>query len=323
MEQVRRRKRGGRGCGCAVLLVLLALAVAAGIFYGPRAVRLWGQITWRQQLREALAQEFAAQPPQAQALLVVEPGAEDALYAQGEGDPLLPASLAKLFVADYAASLAPLESRVTVTPQALALVPANSSLAYLPAGEYVLEDLLAAMLVPSGNDAAYGVADWCGGLLDPMAAPGRERVDVFLAGLADYLDGQGYGGTALHDPSGFDYEATTTAQDLAAVSARLLELDWFAQVVSHPFYTGVLPSGSAQAWQNTNQLLDPESPYYHPLAAGVKTGTLEGCCNLVALWQGEGAQVLVCVLGAPTDEARYREALRVFAVLDSAAPPAT
>lgn len=321
MERVRRRKRGGRGCGCALLLVLLALAVAAGVWCFPRGMAAWESAQRRLRLREALAQTFESQPPQAGALLVVQLETGEPLYAQGAQDPLLPASLAKLFVAGYAASLAPLESRATVTPQALALVPANSSLAYLAPGEYPLEDLLAAMLLPSGNDAAYAVADWCGGLLDPGAAPGRERVDAFLEGLGEYLAAQGYGGTVLHDPSGFDYEAATTAGDLAAVSARLLQADWFRELVALPTYTANTPGGPV-AWQNTNRLLDPEGPYYHPRAAGVKTGTLEGCCNLVALYQSPQEAVLVCLLGAATDEIRYQEALRVFAALDSAFAPA-
>ena len=308
MERVRRRRRGG--CGCALLLVLLALAVAAGVWCFPRGMAAWESAQRRLRLREALAQAFESQPPQAGALLVVQLETGEPLYAQGAQDPLLPASLA------------PLESRATVTPQALALVPANSSLAYLAPGEYTLEDLLAAMLLPSGNDAAYAVADWCGGLLDPGAAPGRERVDAFLEGLGEYLAAQGYGGTVLHDPSGFDYEAATTAGNLAAVSARLLQADWFRELVALPTYTADTPGGPV-AWQNTNRLLDPESPYYHPRAAGVKTGTLEGCCNLVALYQSSQEAVLVCLLGAATDEVRYQEALRVFTALDSALAPAS
>ena len=104
--------------------------------------------------------------------------------------------------------------------------------------------------------------------------------------------------------------------------ARAAELLRQGELVALPTYTANTPGGPV-AWQNTNRLLDPESPYYHPRAAGVKTGTLEGCCNLVALYQSSQEAVLVCLLGAATDEVRYQEALRVFAALDSALAPAS
>jgi len=36
------------------------------------------------------------------------------------------------------------------------------------------------MLVPSGNDAAYVVADYCGSILSPQAKNSQERINVFI-----------------------------------------------------------------------------------------------------------------------------------------------
>ena len=66
------------------------------------------------------------------------------------------------------------------------------------------------MLVPSGNDAAYVVADYCGGLLSPQAESCQERVRIFMENLNLHLQQQGYLDTVLYDPSGFDMEALTT-----------------------------------------------------------------------------------------------------------------
>ena len=52
--------------------------------------------------------------------------------------------------------------------------------------EYYLQNLFAAMLVPSGNDAAYVVADYCGGLLSPQAKNSQERINAFMEHLNDY-----------------------------------------------------------------------------------------------------------------------------------------
>lgn len=47
--------------------------------------------------------------------------------------------------------------------------------------------------MPSGNDAAYVVADYCGGLLSPQAKNSQERINAFMEHLNDYLQEQGYG----------------------------------------------------------------------------------------------------------------------------------
>ena len=85
---------------------------------------------------------------------------EEGEYLFYEGDSQLPtvASLAKLFVVDYALEKTDLEDIVEVNQEVLELVPAGSSLANLYAGEYTVKQIIEAMLVPSGNDAAYALA---------------------------------------------------------------------------------------------------------------------------------------------------------------------
>ena len=51
-----------------------------------------------------------------------------------------------------------MEDIVDVNQEVLELVPAGSSLANLYAGEYTVKQIMEAMLVPSGNDAAYALA---------------------------------------------------------------------------------------------------------------------------------------------------------------------
>ncbi len=78
----------------------------------------------------------------------------------------------------------------------------------------MLKNLFAAMLVPSGNDAAYVLADYCGGIISPKATTSKERIEVFMKNLNEYLKQNDYKDTILYDPSGFDTEAHTTALDL-------------------------------------------------------------------------------------------------------------
>ena len=85
---------------------------------------------------------------------------EQGEYLFYEGDSQFPtvASLTKLFAIDYALSKVNLEDIVEVNQEVLDIVPAGSSLANLKVGEYTVKQIMEAMLVPSGNDAAYALA---------------------------------------------------------------------------------------------------------------------------------------------------------------------
>lgn len=85
---------------------------------------------------------------------------EQGEYLFYEGDSQLPtvASLAKLFAIDYALTKVNLEDVIEVNQEVLDLVPAGSSLANLKVGKYTVKEIMEAMLVPSGNDAAYSLA---------------------------------------------------------------------------------------------------------------------------------------------------------------------
>ena len=69
---------------------------------------------------------------------------EDGEYLFYEGDSQLPtvASLAKLFVVDYALEKTDLEDIIEVNQEVLELVPAGSSLANLYAGEYTVKQII-------------------------------------------------------------------------------------------------------------------------------------------------------------------------------------
>ena len=170
----------------------------------------------------------------AKSLILVDLSNDEVFISKRENEQQLPASLAKLFVIKYAVTLADLDSIVSANYEAISLTKSGSSVANIKTKEYYLQNLFAAMLVPSGNDAAYVVADYCGGLLSPQAKNSQERINAFIEHLNDYLQEQGYDDTVLYDPSGFDTEARTTALDLKKVVEKLgagLDDVLFTQVI--------------------------------------------------------------------------------------------
>ena len=232
----------------------------------------------------------------AKSLILVDLSNDEVFISKRENEQQLPASLAKLFVIKYAVTLADLDSIVSANYEAISLTKSGSSVANIKTKEYYLQNLFAAMLVPSGNDAAYVVADYCGGLLSPQAKNSQERINAFMEHLNDYLQEQGYDDTVLYDPSGFDTEARTTALDLKKVVESLLEYQWFRDIVSKSSYKATLPDESTQMWKNTNAFLDSTSDYYNGNVKGVKTGSLSDDYNLVVLYQQHGKEFLICSL---------------------------
>lgn len=97
-------------------------------------------------------------PQEALSFSVYDIEQEDYLFYEGDSQLPTVASLAKLFAIDYALGKVDLEDIVEVNQEVLELVPAGSSLANLYAGEYTVKQIMEAMLVPSGNDAAYALA---------------------------------------------------------------------------------------------------------------------------------------------------------------------
>ena len=250
-------------------------------------------------------------------VITAETRKDDNIFiSKRENEQQLPASLAKLFVIEYAATLADLDSIVPANYEAIQLTKPGSSVANIDAKKYFLHNLFAAMLVPSGNDAAYVVADYCGSILSPQAKNSQERINVFMEHLNNYLQNQGYENTILYDPSGYDVNALTTVSDLKSVSTHLLEKQWFRDIVSKSNYTATLPDGSTQTWRNTNTFLDQTSEYYNENVKGIKTGSLSNDYNLVVLYQQHGKEFLICSLGSQSDSSRYDDVNYILKTID-------
>ena len=94
---------------------------------------------------------------------------------------------------------------------------------YLAEGERLtMEALLYGLMLPSGNDAAECVADWCG--------KGRER---FVARMNEKASELGMTHTSFANPSGLDETGHySCAIDMARLMARAMQNPTFAQIVS-------------------------------------------------------------------------------------------
>lgn len=311
-----KRKYKRRRSHFGIFFVFLTAVMIAGVFFIPWVMKPENFRNEKNAIYSFLYDEFQQDSYNAKSLILVDRSNNEIFISKKENEQQLPASLAKLFVIEYAATIADLDSIVPASYEAISMTKPGSSVADIEVKDYFLHNLFAAMLVPSGNDAAYVVADYCGGILSPQAARGQERVNVFMDNLNIHLQEKGYSNTILYDPSGYDMDAITNVLDLNAVVNQLLKYQWFRDIVSQSSYMATLPDGSTQTWKNTNTFLDPNSEYYNENVIGVKTGSLSDDYNLVVLYKKHDKEFLICSLGSQSDSSRYDDVTYILRTID-------
>ncbi|MEO6797700.1 MAG: D-alanyl-D-alanine carboxypeptidase [Candidatus Dormibacter sp.] len=219
----------------------------------------------------------------ARAAIVVDLTAGQVLYETASTTRYADASLTKLMTAMVAADLAPLDTPITVSALATQVEPNHMGLS---TGEQLtLRELLAGLLLNSGNDAAEAIAL---GIVD------RSHFIDFMNQKAVALHLRG---THFSNPSGLDDpNLYSTASDLAVVSATLLAdyPDLRAIVASKQVSIPATPLHKAYTPSNIDRLL-----WTYPGAIGLKPGYTDaaGYC-LAAAATRNGRTILTVVLGS-------------------------
>ncbi|MCQ2427815.1 MAG: serine hydrolase, partial [Clostridia bacterium] len=131
-------------------------------------------------------------------------------------DRIYPASLTKLVTAltvlEYAGNR--LDDVITVGETELKLVKAGSSLADLSAGmKLTVRQMLECMLIPSGNDAAYVLASYVGGLIDPSAKTASQRVSVFVGKMNEWSASNALMNSSWKNPDGYHADGHYTSMN--------------------------------------------------------------------------------------------------------------
>lgn len=238
------------------------------------------------------------------------------LYQNNLEKQVVPASLAKLFVVDYALTLLNPNDMVNVSDE-IDLVKPDSSMAYIEKGDILVSDLVRGALIPSGNDAAYALASAGGRVIkNDSELSGEEAVSVFMNGLTEYLKSEGYNDTSIDIPSGYSENSLTSFVDLLKVSKKILRNNLVAEIVSLSEYNYNSESGNKLHWISTNEFLLPNSEYYNENVKGVKTGSLDSVFNLITRYKSAEGDYLIFVLGAGSSNERFNETKTIIQSLD-------
>ena len=271
--------------------------------------------------RELLAKQYFVYDVNEEKFVTISGAKDEIIY---------PASVTKLFTCYVALQYLEPEEVLTVGDE-MEFVVYGSSVADLREGDKLtVSQLVEAMLLPSGNDAAYVLAVNAGRrILNDQYANFILANTAFMEEMNNQVQKLGMEGTHFANPDGIhSADHYTCFSDLAKLAAMSIKDETIMKnaVIANDTVTfierGQLVGeydpenenlGDTVKWKNTNELIDPNSKYYCPYATGLKTGQTPyaGSC-LLSSFHYEGKTYVIGVFGCPEKEDRFDDTLQLF-----------
>ena len=229
----------------------------------------------------------------------------EVLLEKAADEPAEPASTTKVVTLLTALSLCDPEETVVIPAEAKD-IPADSSLVPVYPGEtMIMRDLLYAMMIRSGNDAANAVAVLCSGSTEAFAEQMNQTAERLGMTNSHFMNAHGYSAEGHY----------TSARDLVTAARYGMTLPLFRQIATCLRYT--LPPTEKRDALVLNlkwEIFDPQSPYYIPHAAGIKSGytSSAGFCY-VGAYQENGITLIAAVMGGRGRNMAWTDMKRLFA----------
>ncbi|MGN0606140.1 MAG: D-alanyl-D-alanine carboxypeptidase family protein, partial [Oscillospiraceae bacterium] len=239
------------------------------------------------------------------------------LFEKASEDRCYPASTTKLMTSLTALKNVSPDTVYTVGSE-IQLIGEDSSTAYLVEGsQLTLESLIYAMLLPSGNDAAYCVAVNTARIVSGNPdMTDEEAVSYFCGLMNDTAAELELEASHFANPDGwYKYNHYVTSADMLKIIVEIKKnYPQILSVAAVPEYSiKAEGNGVLYSWVNNNKMLDEESEFYFPYSTGLKTGFTDECgyCY-VATAQKDGVELVALLFGSESLESRYRDARNLF-----------
>lgn len=236
------------------------------------------------------------------------------LFEKNSDQRIAPASTAKMLTALTVLDYCDEEEAVSVG-QEISLIAKNSSTAGLHSGNILtVHQLLNALLLPSGNDAAYALAVFAGKKIygdDDISI--NKALTVFLRKMNEKAADIGANDSNFVNPDGYDaFGQYTTAHDLACIAKEFQASSLLRDISATCRISDTWLSHQEVTYYNTNELINPASPYYFKNVAGIKTGTSSeaGCCLVSAANIND--DLYLCVVMGSSENGRWTDSLKLY-----------
>lgn len=236
------------------------------------------------------------------------------LYEKESRERIAPASTAKLLTALTALDYCGEEERVSVGKE-VCLIAEDASRAWLnPGNELTVRQLLNALLLPSGNDAAYALAVFTGRkICENENITIEVALDTFVREMNRKAAQVGAADSNFIRPDGYDADGQyTTVRDLACIARQFWKSNVLRDIAESHLISDTWLSGQKVTHNNSNQLINPDSPYYYKDAVGLKTGKSvdAGACLVSAAYIDQ--DLYICVVMGSAEEGRWTDSLALY-----------
>ena len=245
------------------------------------------------------------------------------LYNKNGASKCYPASTTKIITAMAALKYAKMEDTHVIGDEydLTFEAPGPSTAGVVKGQTWTLRELLYALMLPSGNDAAYCVAALTVDVHEPgNTYTAREKADRFADYMNEVAKEAGAIGSHFMVPDGNGYYKKdgswddrltyhyVTANDMVSIAKYAFNFGGVAEVVSTSYKQVKLANGQTYNFSNGNALIQRTSDYYYQGAVGMKTGyTGEAMICLVSGVEIDGRFVIAATMFAYSSAARYND----------------
>tara|TARA_B100000674_G_scaffold4069_1_gene3387 strand:- start:204 stop:1361 length:1158 start_codon:yes stop_codon:yes gene_type:complete len=250
---------------------------------------------------ESFTQSFIPNTPtlDLKSYILIEPNTNTIIASFNEDAPIEPASMTKVMtsyvVADQIENdLLSLNETVLITEDAKQMSLGTARTYIEPGKRVTVLDLLKGVIIQSGNDATYALAEHVGG-----------TEDGFVDLMNRYAAEMGLSNTLFQNSTGLpDENHFTSAKDLATMTSLLIskfpEIYAFHKEKEFTFNNITQPNRNRLLWKDKS-------------SDGVKTGWTEsaGYC-LISSAQRNDMRLIAVIAGAETDKDRFNDTQRLL-----------
>lgn len=241
---------------------------------------------------------------------------DEILFEENFDKKLYPASTTKLLTAIVATKIITDPDTVITVGNEIKMIGEESSRAGLEVGmKLTFSDLMDAMMLPSGNDAAYTMAVNCARIYkDDPKMSNKAALNCFVELMNDAADQLGATNSQFVNPDGWHSpNHYTTAKDMAKIGAYAREVPLIAKSCSTHYAERKLVSGEMLYWVNGNLMLNDYYKCYSKYCDGLKAGFTDeaGSC-IVSSATVEGHKMIAVVMNGYDGYSKYDDANLLF-----------
>lgn len=311
--------------GIMVLIVLLLGILICALVQPKTPATDEGGDTQTEQTKPAsptvtvsLPKDFIDRNTASQYIVLSNADTGEVIYSKNPDERCYPASTTKLLTCLVTLKYATADTVFTVGDE-ITMIDPQSSVAHLGRGNKLdLQTMIEAIILPSGNDAAYTAAANVGRIIkNDQTLSARDAIHAFCEQMNVLAKELGAKNSHFANPDGIhDDNHYTTAADMALIAKAALQQPLLAQVVGEEKAVRSLLVGEAGiTWYNTNFLLRSDNRFKFEGATGLKTGyTGEAGYCLAASAKRNGVHLIAILMNAPNGDSRFDDAVGLFNV---------